>query len=63
MTTAEDRLPVTLSVDQLLALEGWPLGRTATYDALRRGDIPSVRIGGRYLIPRQALERLLAGVS
>ena len=37
------------------------LGLHSTYRALHNGDIPSVRIGGRILIPVEAFERLLAG--
>lgn len=54
-------LPPTLTPEELLATEGWRLGRSATYDAIKRGEIPSVRIGRRILIPREALERLLSG--
>ncbi len=36
------------------------IGRSTAYDAVRRGEIPSVRIGRRIVIPRQALENLLA---
>ena len=35
------------------------LGRSASYDAVRRGDIPSIRIGHRLVVPTRALERLL----
>jgi excisionase family DNA binding protein len=31
--------------------------------AYRRGVLPTVRIGGRRLVPRKALERLLAGAA
>ena len=51
-----------------LTMPVWPdaaralgLGRNATYEAIARGDIPSVRIGKRILVPVKALERLLAG--
>lgn len=37
------------------------LGRNATYEAIRRGEIPSLRVGRRIVIPRAALERLLSG--
>jgi len=37
------------------------LGNSSTYKAVCRGDIPSIRIGGRILIPRAGLERLLGG--
>ena len=35
------------------------LSRQATYDAARRGDIPTIRIGRRLLVPTAALARLL----
>ena len=35
------------------------LGRTATYEAIRRGDIPSIKIGGRVLVPKSGLLRLI----
>lgn len=34
------------------------IGRTAMYEAVRSGQFPSVRIGGRVLVPRYALDRL-----
>lgn len=35
------------------------LSRGLMYDALRRNEIPNIRIGRRILIPRSALIRLL----
>lgn len=35
------------------------ISRNLAYEAVRRGEIPSVRVGKRYLIPRRALERFL----
>jgi excisionase family DNA binding protein len=35
------------------------IGRTAAYDALRRGELPSLRIGRRLLVPTALLLRLL----
>jgi len=35
------------------------LGRNAVYAAAHRGDIPTVRIGGRLLVPKAALDRML----
>ncbi len=35
------------------------IGRNAAYEAARRGDIPTIRIGGRILVPKAALERML----
>jgi excisionase family DNA binding protein len=35
------------------------LGRNAIYRAARRGEIPTVKIGGKRRVPIVALERLL----
>jgi excisionase family DNA binding protein len=35
------------------------IGRISVYQAIGRGDVPSIRIGRRILIPRAALEMLL----
>ena len=40
---------------------GRGIGRQLAYDAVRRGEIPSIRIGRRVLIPREGFERMLAG--
>ncbi len=37
------------------------VGRTACYEAVRSGQIPSIRIGRSIRVPRAALERLLSG--
>jgi excisionase family DNA binding protein len=36
------------------------IGRHSAYVAVRTGAIPSLRIGKRILVPRQAVERMLA---
>lgn len=46
-------LPPLLTVDQVVALT--QLGRSTIYEAVRRGDIPSVRIGRRVLVPTERL--------
>lgn len=49
-----------LSVDELLAVApGWPLGRSATYQAMKQGELPVVRVGRRQFIPTAALRALL----
>ena len=48
--------PLLLSVPQAAHLLG--LGATFTWDLVRRGDLPSVRLGRRVLVPRRAIERL-----
>lgn len=35
------------------------IGRNSMYEAARRGQIPTVRIGRRLLVPRIALDRML----
>jgi excisionase family DNA binding protein len=37
------------------------LGLNQTYEAIRRGLIPSMRIGKRIIVPRAALHKKLAG--
>ena len=51
-----DELPLLLTVEEFARVAR--LGRTAAYDAVRRGDIPSVRIGRSLRIPREELRRL-----
>ena len=35
------------------------IGRNAAYDAARRGEIPTIKIGRRLLVPKRLFERLL----
>jgi excisionase family DNA binding protein len=37
------------------------LSRSSAYDAARRGDIPTIRIGKRLIVPKRALETMLSG--
>ena len=48
----------TLNVDEVAQLLG--IGRTLAYQAVRRGEIPSIRIGNRYLVPKAALEKVIS---
>jgi excisionase family DNA binding protein len=41
------------------AAEFLGIGRSAAYEAARRGEIPSLRLGRRVLIPQRALSLLL----
>ena len=45
------------TVDEVARVLG--IGRNTAYLAIRRGEIPSVRIGARILIPKVALDALL----
>lgn len=37
------------------------IGRDAAYDAAKRGEIPTIRIGRLLRVPKPAFERLLLG--
>jgi excisionase family DNA binding protein len=56
ITTGPDRL--TLTVEEAAATLG--VSRASAYEAVRRGEIPAIRIGRRVLVPRAALDRLLS---
>ena len=47
----------TLTVEE--AARDLGIGRGAAYFAAQRGDLPVIRIGRRYVVPRAALERML----
>jgi excisionase family DNA binding protein len=49
----------TLSVVEAAKLLG--IGRNQAYEAAHRGEIPTIKIGKRLLVPAAALERLLDG--
>ena len=37
------------------------LGRNASYEAAKRGEMPTIRIGNRLLVPKKAWDRKLNG--
>lgn len=49
---------LTLTVEEAAATLG--ISRAFAYEAVRRGEIPSIRIGRRILVPYAALDRLLS---
>jgi excisionase family DNA binding protein len=51
----------TYDVDEAARILG--IGRSAAYEAVRRGEIPSIRLGKRVVVPRLALEKMLGRVS
>ena len=55
---AGERLAYT--VEEVAELLG--IGRSSAYQAVHSGDIPSLRIGRRFLIPKQALDEMLRAV-
>ena len=50
--------PKTLTVPEAGRVY-FDLGRNASYEAARRGDIPTIRIGRLLRVPVAALERML----
>jgi excisionase family DNA binding protein len=50
---------LTLTVEEAATLLG--ISRAFAYEAVNRGEVPSIRIGRRILVPKTALHRLLAG--
>jgi excisionase family DNA binding protein len=59
ITPGPDRL--TLTVEEAAATLG--ISRASAYEAVRRGEIPAIRIGRRVLVPRVALDRLLGAAG
>jgi excisionase family DNA binding protein len=52
---------VALSVEEAGALIG--ISRDLAYDLVARGELPSVRLGRRLVVPRRALEGTLDRLS
>jgi excisionase family DNA binding protein len=50
-------MAATMKVDE--AGKELGISRNAAYQAARAGEIPTIRIGRRLLVPRVALERML----
>jgi excisionase family DNA binding protein len=48
----------TYNVDEAAKLLG--VGRNQAYEAAKTGQLPTIKIGKRILVPRAALERMLA---
>ncbi len=48
---------LTLTVEEASALLG--ISRAFAYELVARGELPSLRLGRRLLVPRRALEALL----
>ena len=55
---SESSQPATYTVEEAAKL--LRIGRNQAYDAARTGTLPSIKIGKRILVPRAALERMLA---
>ena len=51
----------TISITEAAKVLG--VGRNQAYEAARRGEIPTIRIGKRLIVPVAALERMLQGTG
>lgn len=58
MTAHFDTARLTLTVEEAARLLG--ISRSLAYEAARSGELPTVRIGRRLLVPTSALDRLLS---
>ena len=56
MSTAEQREWLTIKEFRSRFPQ---FGVNLTYDAVRRGELPSIKVGGKILIPSDALDILL----
>lgn len=57
----EDASRQTYNVEEAARLLG--IGRNQAYEAARRGDFPTIRIGKRLLVSKAALDRMLNGTG
>jgi len=58
-TPGGDSLCLTLTVEDAARTLG--ISRGAAYTHARDGSLPTIRLGKRLLVPKAALDRLLAG--
>lgn len=47
----------TYTIEEVASILG--VGRSTAYDAARRGEIPTVRLGRRLLVPKAKLDEML----
>jgi excisionase family DNA binding protein len=52
---------LTMRVEDVAKTLG--VSRNAAYVAVRNGEIPSIRIGRRLVVPKAAVERMLEGAG
>lgn len=66
--TSRTRPPMDVNDRKTLAVPEagkryFELGRNASYEAAKRGDLPVIRIGSRLRVPVAALERMLTAAG
>jgi excisionase family DNA binding protein len=52
---------LTLTVEEAARLLG--ISRALAYELVHRGDIPSLRLGRRIVVPRRGIDELLASAT
>ena len=57
--TELQHMPMTLTVDEVA--EVLRIGRTTAYTLARQRDFPTIRVGRRIVIPRDAFARWIEG--
>jgi excisionase family DNA binding protein len=61
-TTGRDwRSRSTVTLDEVAPILG--VGRSTAYNAAKTGDIPTIRVGKRILVPVAALRRMLGEIA
>jgi excisionase family DNA binding protein len=60
---AKAESPETLVYDVPEAGRLLGMGRSASYEAARSGQLPTIKIGGRYKVPKTALHKMLDSVG
>ena len=63
MTAVERTEPVQRTISVSKAAEVLGISRTTAYECVRTGDLPALRLGGRIVVPTQAIDDLLERAS
>jgi excisionase family DNA binding protein len=61
MMNPDEQSRLSLAVEE--AAQRLGISRASSYEAVRRGEIPSIKIGRRTLVPVAALDALLASAT
>ncbi len=59
MSDKSESVRATITIAE--AAERLGIGKNQAYEAAHRGEIPVIKIGKRFLVPRAAFDRMLAG--
>jgi len=51
----------TIKIEEAAKVLG--ISRNTAYDAVKSGQLPTVKIGRRFLVPKAALDRMLEGAA